>query len=86
MLGIWTLGSQNIKYFASALESNADQIASIPASVSLPVKWETVEHDSSAYRFWSHGFKYCSNFYTLYILEESHSSQAQLFPSMRSTY
>lgn len=40
------LGSQNIKYSASDLQHNADQIASIPASVSLSVKWEIVEHDS----------------------------------------
>lgn len=40
------LGSQTIKYSASDLQYNADQIASIPASVSPSVKWETVECDS----------------------------------------
>ena len=40
------LGSQNIKYSASDLQYNADHIASIPASVSSSVKWDTVERDS----------------------------------------
>ena len=47
------LDSQHTKSSASDLQCNVDQIPLIPASVSPSVKWETVEHYSYGYRFWS---------------------------------
>ena len=47
------LDSQHTKSSASDLQCNVDQIPLIPASVSPSVKWQTVEHYSCGYRFWS---------------------------------
>ena len=44
--GSGLLDSQHGKSSASDLQCNVDQITLIPSSVSLSVKWETVEHYS----------------------------------------